>query len=266
MPTTEFYHLPSEVRNEFVVADDGRILAKSWRAVARLSGTTVSNILENLIPKITNFKDSDLETFPESLKPLIGLKLDANTEINEIIISCIVNYFAWESKQCENKTAKRVALTLNAIGTRSYFQRELGWRSPKRRDIDELKNITSEILNEFKSFKNAANRFPGITHIVQNTQAAIQNNVLAIVIPKDLNEPFSIREWVKETHHIELTNGECRSIGRLVSGNMKTLKLEEGEKYGVSKVYSYYDIPVLQTIWESWLLSKKQNQQQNQQD
>lgn len=250
------YHLPEDIRNEFYVKADGTVCAKSWAAVARLAGVRYNSILDKLLPRIFR---STPEMLPATLKPLAGMDLRHVTEIDEKIISCIVNYYAWESRQATNDTAKQVALVFNSIGVRAFFQTELGWKDPKNDEIAELKSLmmlmyqdVQHMKSDLAVFKDAGNQYPGITNIVHNTTKIL-------MLPSSFKEPFSIRDWVFETHGRNLTGGECKSIGRMVAGTMTTLKLESPLKYGTAKVYRYSDMAALQTIWKSWLVASGTN-------
>ena len=252
---SELYQLPDDIRAEFYLTTDGGIRAKSWAAVARLAGVRKSTILERLLPRI--FKST--ETLPKTLQPLAGKDLRQSPEIDETTISCVVNYYAWESEMGKNDTAKEVALIFNAIGIRSFFQKELGWNDPKVGELAEIKLMLGQMMAkliqveaDLAVFKNAGTQFPGITNIVNN-------NTNILVLPANFKEPFSIREWVLVTQGRNLTSGECKSIGRMAAATMTTLKLESPLKYGTAKVYKYRDMPALQTIWKSWLLSTGNN-------
>ncbi len=261
---SKFYQLPEKIRAEFYVTNNGDIRAKSWSAIARLAGVSVQSILQRLLLRLNN---ESIETLPITLQPLAGMSLTGSTsDIPEIVISCIVNYYAWESKRGESKNAdeeakheeaKKVALALNAIGIRAYFQKELGWHDPNDSKVTHLESLimnlaksVDEMKSDLTAFKNTGAQFPGITNIVQN-------NINVLVLPPDFKEPFSIREWVWATQSRDLSKGECLSIGRMASDTMKTLKLESSSKNGIAKVYRYCDIPALQTIWKSWLLTSK---------
>lgn len=253
---SELYQIPSDIRNEFVVTEDGRVFAKSWRAVARLAGVGATTISERLLAKL---KACTPEDVPTSLKPLAGKDLRLLTEIDEVTISCIVSYYAWESQQGCNDTAKCVALALQAMGTRGFFQREYGWHDPKTSELSEVKSLIVQMLGKMSQmeskleiFETTGAKFPGITNIIQNTT---NNNIL--ILPPDFKEPFSIRDWVKVTQSRVLTSGQCRSIGRMASGTMTTLKLETPIKYATGKVYHYSDMPALVTIYQSWKLTNK---------
>lgn len=247
---TELYQLPTDICAEFLVKEDGRVVARSWSAVARLAGVSLQTIRDRLIPRI-NVESA--KTLPKSLQPLSGMDLSGSaSEISEVVISCIINYYAWESKAA-NDQAKHVALALNAMGIRAYFQKALGWHEPKTvgmSEFNELKAMMAHLISEFAAFRTTATRYPGITNIVQN-------NTNILILPTEFKEPFSIREWVSITQGRNLTSGECRSIGRMASSTMTTLKLESPLKYGTAKVYRYSDMPALQTIWQSWLLTSK---------
>lgn len=245
---SELYQIPADIRNEFVVTEDGRVFAKSWTAVSRLAGVKASTIFDRLLPRI---RTNSAENLPKSLKLLAGKDLRYSPEIDEITISCIINYYAWES-QAANDTAKSVAIVFNACGIRGFFQKEYGWLDPKDSKLDRIESMLSQVLGEMAVFKGATNEFPGITNIVQNT---VNNNFL--VLPPDFKEPFSIRDWVKVTQNRILTRGQCCSIGRMVSGAMTTLKLESPISYGTAKVYKYSDMPALTTIYKSWELANK---------
>lgn len=258
---SELYQIPDDIRNEFVITVDGRVFAKSWSAVARLAGVRHQTIIDRLLPRINTVQP---EALPSSLRPLSGMGLTGAAEqISDVVVSCIVNYYAWESPQGSNGTAKAVALAFNACGIRGFFQREYGWQDPKNGEILELKTLMFGMMNqllgeiaEMKSdlaaFKSTGNKFPGITNIVNNTN---NNNVL--ILPPDFKEPFSIRDWVRVTQNRVLTNGECKSIGRMVSGTMTTLKLESPIKYATGKVYRYCDMPALVAIYQSWEMASK---------
>ncbi|MBW4433995.1 MAG: hypothetical protein KME28_20350 [Pelatocladus maniniholoensis HA4357-MV3] len=91
-------HLPEDIRKEFEVKDDGRVVCKSWRALGRLCGVshTVFTDMRKEAGRLP-YKILVADSLPKSLEPLAGMDLRVVAEINEVTISCFVNYFAWES-------------------------------------------------------------------------------------------------------------------------------------------------------------------------
>lgn len=257
--------MPEDIRDEFYVKSDGGVRAKTLTALSRLAGIHKSTLLDRLLPRV--FKSS-AEMLPTTLKPLAGMDLRQSAEIDEKIISCVINYYAWESEQASNDTAKQVALIFNAIGIRAYFQSELGWEDPSKELLARME--ASNVLMEERIAKLtviAADMFarhdalmermnvvndthddnPGIKQTVNNYTRRV------IMLPAELPEPFSIRDYVLHIKKRRLSRGECISIGRFVCGSLTTFKFALPGKDGTKRVYRHADILGLDAIYQAWL-------------
>ncbi len=117
-------HLPEDIRSEFEVDSDGKVFAKSIRAVARLAGVSVSALNDSgrLLDKLLTTKN-----LPDCLKPFAGFDWKVTTKIPDLLIAGIVEYYAFYSS-ASNETARRVYRAMATVGIRAYFQQELGWK------------------------------------------------------------------------------------------------------------------------------------------
>lgn len=112
--------LPEDIRNEFQADSDGKVYAKSIRAIARLAGVDHKSVLA-LLERVKNGGEV---TTSETLQTLTGVDFQVgNSEIiriPDIAVASIITYYAYESKAA-NDTAKRVALAFSSIGFRTYM-------------------------------------------------------------------------------------------------------------------------------------------------
>jgi hypothetical protein len=106
--------LPEDIRNEFVVDNDGKVFAKSINTVARLAGVTKDTIVrggdfhnKELAEKLTN----------QGFTPATSAK---GEKMPDIVAALIITYYAYESKAA-NDTARKVALAFSSIGFRTYM-------------------------------------------------------------------------------------------------------------------------------------------------
>ncbi len=127
-------------KSEFEISDQGEVTA-SYRGVARLCGvehTTISRLIKTLT------KEGGALNLSEPLQPFAGQTFESGAKIPDLLASAVVAHYAFKGIN----QAQRIVLAMNAIGLRTYLQRELGWQQPqvtsKAVEIEQLdKRITT---------------------------------------------------------------------------------------------------------------------------
>lgn len=115
------YNLPEDIRKEFRVDSDGKVFAKSIIAISRLAGcrdSSVHGILDNL---------ALCKPVSDPLKPFTGIDYKALGEFPDLLVAAIVKHFAWYAQKT-NQVAKDNDLIFSAVGFRTLFQQQLGWK------------------------------------------------------------------------------------------------------------------------------------------
>lgn len=148
--------LSDDIKNEFYVDSEGRVFAKSIRAIARLAGINVSilndartnkdGVPRGLLQKLAIAKTSEtpIIILPDTLKPCLGFDYTLTASIPDYVVSCIVNYFAWEADPT-NDIARMNAISMNSIGFRAWFQKVLGWKEQKQLSLLESLKLNVEL-------------------------------------------------------------------------------------------------------------------------
>lgn len=238
--------LPEDIRKEFRVDPDGKVFANSISAIARLAGcrhSSIQNILDTLAAD---------KSVSKALKAFAGHDYRCSREYPDLLVAAIVKHFAWYAQRT-NQTAEENDLIFSAIGFRTLFQQQLGWKNPElTHDDSETRKMLKEVLVQIQTMQGQLARvlrteeqYPGVA----NLSDAVNSQLLP---PDDLEEPFTIREWVLRTKGVRLSRSECMSFGRYAANVLTTLKLESLEKYGTASVYRRYDSAGLETAWEGW--------------
>jgi hypothetical protein len=120
--------IPDDLISEFIIEDDGKVFAKSGRAVSRLCGVTQATIQ-------ATFE----QTKGDSLKPsklaaiLIALGFRGESPVPDIVIAVCLNYYALEAGRYCTDIAKKNLLAFSAIGIRTALQSALGYVPRKYR-------------------------------------------------------------------------------------------------------------------------------------
>lgn len=122
--------LPDDISSEFYVESDGKVLAKSVRAVARLAGVHHSSVQE-LIERLGGGL-----TTSNSLKAFTGKDFTGGQPIPDLLVAAIIEYYAFESK-ADSDHARKVYRAFATVGFRTYMQQQLGWNN-KPLDFNSL--------------------------------------------------------------------------------------------------------------------------------
>lgn len=110
--------ISEDIRNEFVVEKDGKVYAKSIRAVARLAGVSDSSI-RNILQNLAAHKVDSEYLLMYAGQDFTG----AQTKLPDTLVAAIIKFYA--SRQ--NEQAVKVALAFMTVGIRTWFQQQLGY-------------------------------------------------------------------------------------------------------------------------------------------
>lgn len=259
---------------DFYVSNDGTETAMSQAGLSRcIKGESEWQPLRRLVNTLDiNYQQSTrLAEVPAQLKHLLGkvfapvAKYDfsRNKLIRGEACADIIEYFADQFTVELGRPvlmypiAKDALKKFSRLGINGFIKEMAGYRDLSQQDdtnsllkevLEQLK-IQSQQIQELQSQVKAVGRteqqFPGVQII--NNQV---NNL--VFLPSDLQQPFTIREWVLQVKGKKLSRNECMSLGRHVANSLTTLKLESPEKYGTGCIYRFEDIPGLMSAWEGW--------------
>lgn len=278
--TNLVYQLPQDIRDEFSIDENGQVWATAI-ATARLAGvndSALNNKKYGLLFKLATATNQEaINLLPECLKPFAGFDYWSSIKIPDTVVSAIVHYYAYESKQASNPQARRVAMAMAGVGFRAWARRELGWGSggselARRKDdfkkglgddkfdIQSLANavaasvsadmrqITKRLI-AIESVVGAKNHYAGIAEIVNNLA-----NKSHILPPPDLAEPFTAREYAMVVHGFDLNKSEITSLGRFASDAFAAINAgrPDQDKQNL-RLYYHRDFAAWEVVFQSWL-------------
>lgn len=245
-------NIPQDIRNEFTVDADGKVYAKSVSAIARLAGLTTHSLLndsrknKNGTPRGLLQKLADANDLPKTLQPALGFKFNPAQNVPDYIVSCIINYYAWEADST-NDTARENALAMSAIGFRTWFQQALGWSKPEANQLSTLDTV--KILREYadtlEQKEKLETKYPGLKTLTGDVEQVAS-----------LPPSFTIRQWLAYRGQ-ELDIAQCKNFGKLVANTKRSLSQLmdlEANSYN-HKLYSYSDLDLLDTSWLTYCTS-----------
>ena len=182
------FNLGDDIKSEFYVDTDGRVFAKSIRAIARLAGVSpesVSNLLEKVSKAVSS---TDL---PKSLEPLRGMTFSVSSAIPDFAVACIVNYFAWESKAA-NDTAKITATAMSSVGVRAWFQQQLGYEDKLPKTYKEAVKALLESIEEKEKLEAEKAETDEENKVLEGQNKHLNGQINAIKEVKNFNYFFDL--------------------------------------------------------------------------
>lgn len=136
--------LAEDIKSEFEVDEQGRVFAKSVRAIARLAHTTPSNLLHDrdretgLFAKLLMGKG-----LSKPLEPFAGFDYRVVGKVPDLLVAAIIKHYAYYAKNT-NEVAKDNDMAMSAIGVRTWFQQQLGWKPPVKDHSKRIKKYQKE--------------------------------------------------------------------------------------------------------------------------
>ncbi|VEP15805.1 conserved hypothetical protein [Hyella patelloides LEGE 07179] len=118
--SSSLFVLPDDIKQEFSIDEGGKAYA-SQSAIARLCGVRQQSVNE-LLEKIATGKPVS-----ESLSSFNGKNYRGTGKIPDLVVAAIINHYAMYARKTTEQ-AKRVSLSFQAIGLRTWIQVELGWQ------------------------------------------------------------------------------------------------------------------------------------------
>lgn len=242
--------LPDDIRNEFEVKADGRIVCKSWRALARLAGVSESVFRDTrpgrLLDKILRADFAD-KPFPKSLEPLRGVDIRVRAEIDEVVMSCFFNYFAYEAPTTTDE-ARNMVLVFTSIGIRAYFQKELGWQ-PYGSLPTTYKEALQQLIAVEEQKERVKDGYPGLSQVYEECSQDL------LPVP-ELKANFRLRDWIAYKG-LELTTSERKSFGNFVASTVErdrreTLNRGKG-KANQTILYNQQHLPLIEECYYTWI-------------
>ncbi len=226
---TEIFHLPKEIRQEFSIDESGLTYA-SQSAVARLCGVT-QQAINQLLVKIWLGKG-----LSEPLKPFAGMDYRESGQLQDKVVAAIINHYAMYARNT-TEMAKKVSLCFNAIGLRTWLQKELGWKQQQQStlsisDAIALANLASEAAQNAGVDKNVSEqiKLEGLMKMYPDSQHLLKPQKEAIAASNPMPEkPMTATEVGQQ---LGLRLGYPKISARKV--NMKLLQL--GYQASVTRV------------------------------
>lgn len=189
-----------DIRKEFVVDEDGKVYAKSIRAVARICAKDDSYVRRWL----KRIKECGREDLPPHLKPFAGMDfIDDKSQgsaavIPDILVGALLAMTA--VNEPDNEEAQTNNVVMNGVGIRCYFQRELGWTTP------DLTKIPSH-AQALRGWADAIDRAEKAEKLIEDlTPKADAYDIF-------LNS-HSNMDWIEAANVLAATDAKGRNIGR----------------------------------------------------
>lgn len=266
---------------EFYVSNDGKKTGMSIRGLTRCAGVTLSTlqgVLNNVVTGSTTI--SQLKPFKD--KVFLNSEATPTTHNAKIIASdvCaeIITYYAYESKNAANDTAKKTARTFMAIGIDNWIKQLCGYEDEPQNKEDKLTtaiNVLVESVNglrdEVEELKPIARKyqnvkegvlvqFPGIDTIIQKLET---RNAAEYLLEGD-NAKLTLNQWLL-SKGVTLDRSSYCKFGRMVAETFRSCKKEEPLKGNIKNrngkwsngvsLYEKCHFPILEMAFNQYMAS-----------
>lgn len=189
--------LPSDLLREFYVDDNGKVFARSIRAVGRLCNKHHSFVYR-LLEKIAQ-ADLAQNELPHVLKPFAGMDFKTAQEIPDMLVAAILMYTA--ISEPDNEEAQCNNAVMCGVGIRSYFQKELGWTTPN--PLDKMPSHAQSLRGWADALERA-----------EKAEQQILEDAPKIEAYKAFINSHSNFDWIETANLIAAIDKEGNNIGR----------------------------------------------------
>lgn len=259
---------------EFYVSNDGKTTGMSVRGLARCCGVSSSSITA-----IVGNDGVIGKTLPQWLESYTGQVFEGDRRdglpliISSKVCARIINYYAYESKNAKNETARKTAETFVVIGIDNWikdlagFKQEITDEKRLTQAINVLVNTVGElkieveelkpIVKKYNNLKNGVTvKFPGVETIVNDLEG-----VTCLPNADDM-ENATLSEWLA-TKNVTLDKSGLNKLGRTVAATFRSCKLEEPKKANRKKpngkwsnnviIYNREHFPILEMAFNQFV-------------
>jgi hypothetical protein len=170
------------------------------------------------------------------------MDLRAVAEIDEIKLSCVINYFAWESSSNTDQ-AKSVSLAMAAIGLRAYFQKELGWQPQRPMTyLESLKQLVE--IEEHK--ERVKSGYPGLNSTYDSAGAEKR------LMETGLSTKFTLKDWIA-VKQLKLDRKDRTSLGNFLASTVeRDTSVRLYRERGGRVWYTHEHLPLLDEGLKAW--------------
>ena len=235
--------IPDDIRNEFIVDAEGKVFAKSLRAVGRLAGVSANTLFNKRVSGDTGLlvRIRDSQKLPKTLKRFAGQDFTVTAKIPDLLVAGIIAYYAYES-DAANDTAWQNHTAMGTLGVRLWFQQELGWKPPQTVVMSKVEALRA-YADMIEAKEKLETKHPGLRLLSGET-----------VELEGLPPSFTIREWLDYKEY-PATTQQCKNFGKLVANTKRSLmqlKYHTDVQQSSHREYCYDDLDMITASWESF--------------
>jgi hypothetical protein len=219
----------------FYVSSDGKQTGMSIKGLARVCGITpqpLRVLLENTEKGIGRVE----LLIPYSGKVFISKEGEADDDarvISSAVCASVIEYYAFESRNAANDTARQTFRKFASIGIDAWIKQITEFAKDNKDDeilaalrvlttkVDELTAISTK-YNKQKNFTSAT--FPGLDEMLD--KIAEEENPPLLV---DTHKGMTLTEWLL-SKQIKLSKGGICKFGRLVAETYRSCARKEPKK------------------------------------
>lgn len=234
---------------EFYVSNDGEQTGMSIRGLARCCGVQRQSIL-GFLEGVGKSANKILKPFGSNL--FIDQEGVGNIENNATIVKSevcarVIQYYAYESKNAANETAKNTLCKFAIIGIDNWIKDLMGFDNKTKTihygeinsKLDKLLSVVVQQKDEIDKITNTLNEMKPIVEEYNTVQNGIRATFrgLETVIDHVKNEQYilpsgnlyTLSEWL-QTKDVTLGHGSLRKLGRTVAETFKTCTVAQPKK------------------------------------
>lgn len=179
------FNVGDDIKSEFYVDKDGKVFAKSIRAVARLVGVNESTIRNHLINLAAG------KTSIKGLEPFVGIDFTCGVPIPDIVVAAFAEYYAFDSK-VSNDTARSLYRVMAAVGVRAWFQQQLGYQDKLPKTYKEAVKALLESIEEKEKLEAEKAETDEENKVLEGQNKHLNGQINAIKEVKNFNYFFDL--------------------------------------------------------------------------
>lgn len=245
---------------EFYVSSDESVKGLSISGVARLSGvhlSTISELLNRLNEPSGKRVPNELESLRGNVFTPLAITNNGAKIVDSKAASRIIRYYAYESKQAKNETAKKSYDKFAERGIDNWITEVTGCAAiDNQRQVLGLLNQLIEDVNQLKTVTTEYNNIRGNTSVVFPNLDKMLEDLKEEELPQlTSGVEISLNQWLlskgmmldrSSKHRLSLLVSETYKTTTGKKPNKKTIKIGKGRYQPNTCVYKEEEFPILE--------------------